>query len=266
MKVKSAIIAATVILSALNIATISSRASSNAAKVLSTKNIKNSKVHLSSGNIYSSNKLTKVVHNGKNYRHTTFTRYIQVTVKKNNGKKAVYQYIKSGKVKGWIWHSYLKNGTAPKITSTSEYISYKALKITPANLKTFQTAFLAYTNQERSKRGLPAYTEDPDIDRLAAVRAQQLTVKFDHENADGQMPWDVGDSMGVAIYAENIFDDFPEYSSWDAVAKEEVDTYIYHDADSNWGHRDTMLSTDYEKLGNGIAIKNGRLYTAQDYS
>lgn len=229
---------------------------SKAAKVISTKNLKNSKVHLSKGYIYSTSKLTKVSHNGQNYTHTTFTRYSQITVKKSNGKQAVYQYIRAGKVKGWVWHSYLKSGAAPSST----------YKVTAANLKTFQKAFLSYMNKERAQRGLYTYKEDPDLDKVAAVRAQQLTVTFNHVNALGQTPFEVGKSMGVDFYAENIFDDFTGRSSWNAVAKEEVHTYIYDDADSNWGHRDTMLSKDYKALGNGIAIKDGRLYTAQDYA
>ncbi|MDV7694617.1 hypothetical protein A7K95_08035 [Pediococcus parvulus] len=78
------------------------------------KNIKDTTVHVAKGTMYSTTKLSKVSHYAKNYKYTSFKRTEQATIKKSNGKKYVYQYVKSGSVKGWIWHSYVKNGKAPK--------------------------------------------------------------------------------------------------------------------------------------------------------
>lgn len=94
-------------------------AKTKAAKIVSYTNIKNTKVHATKGTIYTSAKLSKVAHYAKNYKTYTFTRTNQAKVKKNNGKVAIYQYIKSsnGKVKGWIWHNDLKDGPATKSSS-----------------------------------------------------------------------------------------------------------------------------------------------------
>lgn len=77
--------------------------------------------HVTTGTFYSTSKLTKANHYAKNYKHTTFYTYNQATVTRANGKKAVYYYVKTsnGKVKGWIWHSYLKKGTAPAVKKTT---------------------------------------------------------------------------------------------------------------------------------------------------
>lgn len=81
------------------------QAKSRAAKQLSVKKVKKSTYKVNGGSIYTSTKLTKKSHNGRNYLKTTFYVTKSAVVKKTNGKKAVYYYImnKSGKVKGWIW-------------------------------------------------------------------------------------------------------------------------------------------------------------------
>ncbi|GAD17716.1 matrixin family metalloprotease [Lentilactobacillus otakiensis] len=73
------------------------------------------------GPIYQSATLTKKVHNAKNYPQTIFYSSKHVTVKKTNGKTAIYYYIanKSNTVKGYIWHGYL--------TKTQVAMSQKSL-------------------------------------------------------------------------------------------------------------------------------------------
>ncbi|MFD1421769.1 hypothetical protein [Lactiplantibacillus songbeiensis] len=89
--------------------TLNVLAKTKAAKVISSKNIKKTAYHINAGYLYSSAKLTKKRHNGKNYLKTTFYATKSAHVKKANGKKAVYYYIKNskGSVKGWAWHGNL---------------------------------------------------------------------------------------------------------------------------------------------------------------
>lgn len=79
------------------------------ARVISTKNVSKKPYTVSNGYFYSSAKLTKKTHNQHNYLRTTFYSYKSATVKKNNGKRAVYYYVKnkSGSVKGWVWRGSL---------------------------------------------------------------------------------------------------------------------------------------------------------------
>lgn len=101
---------------------ITAQAKSKSTKVVkvSYKNLSKKAYHLTTGTLYTTSHLTKVAHYGVHYKSTTFYTYKQGTVKRANGKKAVYYYVKSSnsKVKGWIWHSYLKKGAAKKTTST----------------------------------------------------------------------------------------------------------------------------------------------------
>ena len=91
------------------------------------------------GYIYSNAKLTKRIHNAKNYPKTTLYSQKEAIIKKSNGKQAVYYYVmsKNRKVQGYIWHRYLtpvpiKDNIASSETSTNQPISQKAL-VNPIN-------------------------------------------------------------------------------------------------------------------------------------
>lgn len=108
----SAVSLATLSLSiaALPTTTLPALAKTKAAKVLKTKKLKKTAYHVNGGYIYSSAKLTKKTHKAFNYLKTTFYATKSVTVKKHNGKKATYYYVKNkkGNVKGYIWKGNLK--------------------------------------------------------------------------------------------------------------------------------------------------------------
>ena len=66
------------------------------------------------GYIYNSRTLKTWSHKGANYKHTKWSTNQSRTIKKSNGKTAVYYYItnKSNGIKGWIWKGYLKSTPA----------------------------------------------------------------------------------------------------------------------------------------------------------
>ncbi|KRK98704.1 hypothetical protein FD04_GL000440 [Secundilactobacillus odoratitofui DSM 19909 = JCM 15043] len=84
-------------------------AKTKSAKILSTRTLTKTPYHAVSGYLYTSAHLTKKAHNADNYPLTTFYATKSDTVRKANGNKAVYYYIKNGngKVKGWIWRGHL---------------------------------------------------------------------------------------------------------------------------------------------------------------
>ncbi|KRK97144.1 hypothetical protein FD04_GL002004 [Secundilactobacillus odoratitofui DSM 19909 = JCM 15043] len=152
-------------LSILGVAAISAQSSTvmaktKAAKVLKTTNIKNVKVHVTSGLLYTNKKLTKVAYHAGNYDKRTFTRTSQITVKKANGKKAVYQYIKSGKVKGWIWRGDVLIG------------AYQGRKLYWKE-SIFKSTLISIVNKARSKHHLKPLTYSTKIEKIAKYRADQ---------------------------------------------------------------------------------------------
>ncbi|ANZ60475.1 DUF4430 domain-containing protein [Secundilactobacillus paracollinoides] len=111
-----------------NLNTPAAQTTTAQAKTKSTKVVKvtykklaKKAYHVTKGTFYSTSKLTKANHYAVHYKNTTFYTSEQGTVKRANGKKAIYYYVKSsnGKVKGWIWHSYLIKGKAPAAKKTT---------------------------------------------------------------------------------------------------------------------------------------------------
>ncbi|WP_367295197.1 hypothetical protein [Levilactobacillus yonginensis] len=81
-------------------------------KVLSSKNVASKTYHGSTGNIYSSAKLTHRKYKMSKYRYTTWTATKKAVIK-NHGKKGTLAYIKSENKSGWIYKKYLRTGKAP---------------------------------------------------------------------------------------------------------------------------------------------------------
>ncbi|AQW22298.1 hypothetical protein PL11_002280 [Lentilactobacillus curieae] len=100
---------ASVVISVIGLTTINSSAKSKGATVVSTRKIAKTPNRLVSGYLYTTASLTKKAHNADNYPRTTFYTYRSATIRKANGNKAVYYYVKNGngRVKGWIWRGYL---------------------------------------------------------------------------------------------------------------------------------------------------------------
>ncbi|PBQ24436.1 D-alanyl-D-alanine carboxypeptidase [Levilactobacillus brevis] len=86
-----------------------------AYKTVSTKTLTKTAYHKKStaGALYNQTH-TKKVAALKTYPNTTWYATKQATLKHSNSK-GIYYYVKnkSGSVKGWIWHGYLKKGKAP---------------------------------------------------------------------------------------------------------------------------------------------------------
>ncbi|KRL20508.1 hypothetical protein FC98_GL001450 [Lentilactobacillus kisonensis DSM 19906 = JCM 15041] len=107
--------------------TIRASAKSQTATIITENKLPLKAYRVRAGYIYSSAKLTKVAHNASNYPKTTFYSQKSVTIKRANGKKAVYYYVssKSKRVRGYIWRGNLKLVTAS--AAKQKPMSQKAL-------------------------------------------------------------------------------------------------------------------------------------------
>lgn len=78
-------------------------------KVVAYNHIARTAYNVNQGYLYSNARLTKKVHNAKNFLNTTFYATKAASVKRTNGSRATYYYIanKSKSVKGWVWKGNL---------------------------------------------------------------------------------------------------------------------------------------------------------------
>lgn len=235
-------------------------------KVLKTTKVHAKAYHAKKGKIYRNAKLTKVVHNAKNYPHTTFMVTKHATIRKANHKKAVYYYIGRGKAKGWIWHGYLTAGKAAKKSTTTT--SKKAAKFVAEKQS---QSFLAVVNQERAKLGTAPLTLNDQLTNLANQRAKDdgAINGLSHTDAQGQLFFEKeAPSFGVtgeSMWSECLY--LSGYTDLDFdFGKDAADQYLYHDAASDWGHRKNLIDPDATQIGIGWYVKTATktVYNAID--
>ena len=104
--------------------------------------------------------------------------------------------------------------------------------------------FIAQLNELRQSKGLNPLALDTSLQEYARTRATEAITSFSHTRPDGSH----------TQYAEVLAGGAVDNTDTPSVqAKIRLDNFIYHDADSNWGHRDILLSSQYTKIGVGIA-------------
>lgn len=80
-----------------------------AAKVLSYSELQKTKYNVNGGYMFKNAHLTNRLHHMDHYLGTTFYATKSATIRKSNGKNAVYYYLRNGngKIRGWVWKGNL---------------------------------------------------------------------------------------------------------------------------------------------------------------
>lgn len=96
-------------LSWASLAPVTGMAKTQAAKVLSTKKVKRTAYHPNGGALYRSAQLTEKSNLTFKPVKTTFYATKAAKVKKANGQRTTYYYVKNkkGNIYGWLWQGYL---------------------------------------------------------------------------------------------------------------------------------------------------------------
>ncbi len=153
------------------------------------------------------------------------------------------------------------------------------------NVSEMKQETLADINNERQQNGLSPLVETSDLDELAGVRAQQIASNFSHYDSDGNTYYRTdADQLGVDLddyqsSGENIagaslgdtgMDDDPKpydnNNGYD-MADMDNDAMMNYDSDQNNGHRNNILSHDYQQVGIGAYSVPGtdNYYLAEDF-
>ena len=120
------------------------------------------------------------------------------------------------------------------------------------DIEKFREEVIRLTNIEREKAGLDPLVEDSTAMEYAQIRAEELTELYSHKRPDG----DASGMYSHYSFGENIANgqDTPE---------EVVSAWM-----NSTGHRNTILadySTYGNKMGAGVAEKNGTLFWVQEF-
>ncbi|MCI1553071.1 MAG: CAP domain-containing protein [Levilactobacillus sp.] len=142
-----------------------------ATKTVKVTKVKRAAYHATKGTIYTSKKLNKVRGKAQSYQHLTLYVTKHATIKQN-GKKKVYYYINTSKVKGWLWRGYLKSGKATPAVATMNAAMAKR--------------FVKQANIYRAAKGIAPLRLDSTRVKMLKTHASWLTVG---KNAETKVNW-----------------------------------------------------------------------------
>ncbi len=134
-------------------------------------------------------------------------------------------------------------------------VTFKGISIVKPNVLGItsnmnQQDLIKLTNVERQKNGLPALTENSELDKAAAEKGKNMLTEnyWAHYSPSGKSPWDFIKSSGYDFsYAgENLARNF--YTSQDVVNACMASTM---------GHRENVLNSHYKEVG--MAVVQGKL-------
>lgn len=231
------------------------------------KNLLNESTKNNLNNSINENKNT----NTKNNVTTTTTTKSSTPIKIDNITETIenisYKYGVTIKKNSYFNYDIYSDGNKILVDSYDDYsYDYSTFNATTNELKNEALALsnqnsaaindvLGYVNQYRNEVGISPLTLDNSLNIAASIRALEMgwSRKFDHTRPNGTMCFSVIDELGIGYYTvgENI-----AYGYWDAASVSE-----------GWknspGHYANMISSDYNKIGIGMANVNGNYYWVQ---
>ena len=205
---------------------------------------------------------------------------VKVTGTTLNGKSAYYFYSADGKLLGDIPTQYLgtiinENGLSyaeadeQKAWFVENFNIYRGLDAggyeggsgstsggssssSDIDIEEFREEVIRLTNTERENAGLDPLVEDSTAMEYAQIRANELLELFSHDRPNGE----TGGMYSHYSFGENI-----------AKGSKTPEAVVQGWMNST-GHRNTILadySTYGNKIGVGVAEKNGTLYWVQEF-
>lgn len=124
------------------------------------------------------------------------------------------------------------------------------------SLSDYESEVLSLINSERAKNGLSALSIDSNVQKAAAVRANEITESFSHTRPNGTTCFTALAENGATYTkaGENI-------AYGQRSAQEVVNAWM-----NSEGHRKNILTPDFTKTGIGCVSVNGTLYWTQFFT
>ena len=136
--------------------------------------------------------------------------------------------------------NFIKHNETTNTKPNNEYTNIKDSDFATK----LEQEFITQLNELRQSKGLAPLSVDNTLQSYAVTRATEAITSFSHTRPDGSR------TQYAEVLAGGAVDNTDTPSTQ---AKIRLNNFIYHDAGSNWGHRDILLSGQYTKIGVGIA-------------
>lgn len=141
-----------------------------------------------------------------------------------------------------------------------EFDVYTFKKLDATETAKLKSTILAKVNELRGSAGVAPVTEVTALDNAAAIRARELETNFDHIRPNGSAFFTVLDQAGIPYgqTGENIAD--RNTSERDG---NKLGLQLYNQWLGSAGHKATMLSSRFSKIGIGVHVVRNEVYATQ---
>ena len=109
------------------------------------------------------------------------------------------------------------------------------------NSNSLSAQIVAICNDYRAAEGLDPLLEDPELDALAQIRADEIIIYFEHERPDGSDCFTVMKDYKCTLCGENI-------AAGQGNPKDVVEAWM-----NSPGHRANIMNKDFKKIGIGYS-------------
>ncbi|MBW1606364.1 CAP domain-containing protein [Lactobacillus sp. Sy-1] len=186
--------------------------------------------------------------------------------------------ILAKRVAPWKVYYYqvkFSNGSTAWVTNGdlfNPYATPQQLSLTASDYTNAYNQALQYINYVRKNHGLNPLSFDSRISSLAKTRSTQLVSKFSHSDASGGPAYEnlakqAGYSDLASSYGENISYDGDTFGNpLNQSILVSINSMLYEDSGSEWGHRDNFLSPRFTKIGIGTSVSGSVVYTSFDFN
>lgn len=168
------------------------------------------------------------------------------------------------------WAKQLRKANGETVkddTSVSDNQTSTGATVTDAMLRQWEQEMIVRINEERTKVGAPALVQDNDLMWSAQFWAQHLTTEWRHA-VYGEIK-ELADAQGIPVKS-NIEDlingeNITGAGRLTGIGYDPM-TIAMNNFMASEGHRNTLLNTDYTRVGIGFAVSaDGQIYCCQHF-
>lgn len=141
-----------------------------------------------------------------------------------------------------------------------EFDVYTYKKLDATETAKLKSTILTKVNELRASAGVAPVTEITALDNAATIRAQELETNFDHIRPNNSAFFTVLDQLGINYgqTGENIAD--RNTSERDG---NKLGLQLYNQWFNSAGHKATMMSSRFTKIGIGVYVVRNEVYATQ---
>ena len=162
-----------------------------------------------------------------------------------------------------FWAKELRKAMGETVKDDNNNSKDNSTTVSEATLRQWAREMIEKINEERAKVGAPALEVDDNLMSFAQYWAEHLTTEFRHSSMD-----DIRDyAAAINVSADTIEGNENITTAGNVTTVENPCIRAMNNFMNSEGHRYTLLSTEYTRIGVGFAVgPSGKVYCCQKFA